>query len=269
MTFEEFLIKKKIDLAQLKASEPDLASEFESHYRQMGEKSFDHSKKFLFNKLRRAYHIKDEPKPVVPKEVIQVNKIASQAEPLLSPSVEATVYTPRFKPVGINTAPQTHAGDSKKENTLSFKPRFNPGVTKTAHEEYHANEAEEVKAEITNTGYKPRFKAVSAPQKDLNPEIDTSASSDPKPGFKPRFKPGITNIPPEEFIPESKNENRDEKPKPVYKPRFKPEITDTRATEPASEGRQENITGEGKPAYKPRFKAATHNPKNRTDGQEE
>ena len=82
MTFEEFLVKKKIDLAQFKTAEPGLFLEFESHYSQMGEKSFDHSKKFLFNKLRRAYHLKEEPKPLVAQEKIEVNEIASQAEPL-------------------------------------------------------------------------------------------------------------------------------------------------------------------------------------------
>lgn len=97
MTFEEFIAKKKIDLAQFKTAEPGLFSEFQNHYSQMGAKSFDHSKKFLFNKLRRTYHLKEEPKPAIVQEPVEVNKIASQAEPLLSPTVAATVYTPRFR----------------------------------------------------------------------------------------------------------------------------------------------------------------------------
>ena len=68
MTFEEFFIKKKIDLVQLKSAEPGLFSEFKSHFELMGEKSFDQVKKFWFNKLRRSYHLKEEPKPA--KETI-------------------------------------------------------------------------------------------------------------------------------------------------------------------------------------------------------
>lgn len=55
MSFEEFLISKKINIESFRLAEPErfelLASDFEA----MGEKSFDHSKKFIFNKLRLKY----------------------------------------------------------------------------------------------------------------------------------------------------------------------------------------------------------------------
>lgn len=57
MTFEEFFAKKKIDLSALKLTEPALFEELNSHYEQMGPKSFDHSKKYWFNKLRRKFPI--------------------------------------------------------------------------------------------------------------------------------------------------------------------------------------------------------------------
>lgn len=125
MTFEEFIIKKKIDLVQFKTAEPDLFSEFQSHYSQMGAKSFDHSKKFLFNKLRRTYLLKEEPKPVVAKETIEINDIASQAEPLLSPTIEATVYTPRFRAGGIAKPAQiAEKPDAVKTDKQAYTPRF-------------------------------------------------------------------------------------------------------------------------------------------------
>ncbi|POY34811.1 hypothetical protein C3K47_18405 [Solitalea longa] len=62
MTFEEFFAKKKIDLLALKAGMPSLYDEFKNHYEQMSEKSFDHSKKFWFNKLRLDFPLKEEPK---------------------------------------------------------------------------------------------------------------------------------------------------------------------------------------------------------------
>jgi hypothetical protein len=97
MTFEEFFAKKKIDLDQLKHAEPVLFDEFRFDYAQMGEKSFDHTKKYWFNKLRKIYHLRPKPKPEVKKP--EINPLASQAEPLSSPTiVEKPGYTPRFKP---------------------------------------------------------------------------------------------------------------------------------------------------------------------------
>jgi len=59
MTFEEFFIKKNIDLPALKAANPSLFEEFHLHFTIMGEKSFDHSKKFWFNRLRKDFKLPD------------------------------------------------------------------------------------------------------------------------------------------------------------------------------------------------------------------
>lgn len=63
MTFEEFFNKKKIDLDALKAAKAELYNELKSHYEQMSEKSYDHTKKFWFNKLRLEFPLKEEIKP--------------------------------------------------------------------------------------------------------------------------------------------------------------------------------------------------------------
>ena len=55
MTFEEFFAKKKIDLEALQKEQPDLFNEFKFHFEEMGEKSFDHSKKFWFNKMKTSF----------------------------------------------------------------------------------------------------------------------------------------------------------------------------------------------------------------------
>lgn len=128
MTFEKFLLKKKIDPVQLQSAEPSLFSEFRSHYSQMGEKSFDHSKKFWFNKLRRLYHLKEEPKVIkVPDEP---NKLAAQAEPLISPSIQATGYTPRFKSKIVPAAETGPAETTEKDipEKPVYKPRFKPSM---------------------------------------------------------------------------------------------------------------------------------------------
>lgn len=61
MTFEEFFNKKKIHIASLIVDNPELTKELVAHFDLMGEKSFDHAKKYLFNKWRRRYPL---PKPV-------------------------------------------------------------------------------------------------------------------------------------------------------------------------------------------------------------
>jgi hypothetical protein len=45
MTFDEFFLKKKIDLDNFKLGKPEIFAEFVSHYEQMSEKSLDHTKK--------------------------------------------------------------------------------------------------------------------------------------------------------------------------------------------------------------------------------
>lgn len=57
MTFEEFFIKKKINLELFEKEEPKLLFSLRKEYEVMGPKSFDHSKKFLFNIWRRKYKI--------------------------------------------------------------------------------------------------------------------------------------------------------------------------------------------------------------------
>jgi len=103
LTFEEFSAKKKIDLTLFQQAEPSFYSEFKGEYDQMGEKSFDHSKKFLFNKLRRAYHIKEEPK--IPKEIIEKTESTSQVEPLAPVDIEQKpAYKPGFNMKNIKPA---------------------------------------------------------------------------------------------------------------------------------------------------------------------
>ena len=78
MTFEEFFLKKKIDREALKLADPALHEEFRTHYAEMGSKSFDHTKKFLFNKLRHLYPL---------KEIAKTE----------NPNTEKSAYKPMFK----------------------------------------------------------------------------------------------------------------------------------------------------------------------------
>ena len=189
MTFEEFLIKKKIDPVQLQAKEQSFFSEFESHFLQMGEKSFDHSKKFWFNKLRRTYHLEEETKIVETPVIVQKK---SSTEPL---NQEKPIYKSRFNAAKTQ---QTDLITQETENNSPPKyiPRFKAAVN--ASEQNLAAEIDK-NVELEQNAipvYKPRFKAKIADTEEKQSEIQEESAPDlnsnPKSAYKPRFKPGIT-----------------------------------------------------------------------------
>jgi hypothetical protein len=97
LTFEEFFRKKKIDLQQLQVSEPALFAEFSKHYPLMGEKSFDHTKKYWFNGLRRTYPLKEIVKPhAVQAEAISQTAMQGVAVAAAQNANEA-IERPKFK----------------------------------------------------------------------------------------------------------------------------------------------------------------------------
>lgn len=255
MLFEEFFKKKKIDLAALQQGEPDLFSEFKEHFEQMGEKSFDHTKKYWFNKLRRLYPLPPEVKAEKPR---MENQVAEQtvsdtlteptprdAAPKLGfkPKFKAgtTTATPTEEPIAANT---TAAPIEQQEATpqaatpapkLGFKPKFKAGVTKPAEEQQSTQPDQEALAEpAANTlaeqpaaetpaakpAYKPRFQAKSMqPKPATEPAApDTDIGQDEK----PLETPATTTEP----QAESETNNPIETPAPVapkmgFKPRFK------------------------------------------------
>jgi hypothetical protein len=225
MTFEEFFNKKRIDLVALRAAEPGLFAEFEKHFVQMGEKSFDHTKKYWFNKLRLLYHLSPEQKP---EKMHLENRLAEQTivetltENIPAPS---TGFKPRFKPGMASKPAQTSdVKDSAPEQSATTTPEVNkaaethdqspPFEQEKAAMQQMANETprttdgerdeKQIEKSLTQkpAGFKPRFNKITqgtAPQtKEFNqqPEVknDTAGGSSakdnkaPKPaGFKPRF----------------------------------------------------------------------------------
>lgn len=249
MTFEEFFKKKRIDLDAFQLGNPGLLSEFKTHFEQMGEKSFDHTKKYWFNKLRGEYHLAAEVKTEKPK--IE-NQLAEQTvTDSINEAAEApapkTGFTPRYKAAAVPSPPSTEA------------------------------KAEELRADETpapaapKPGFTPRFKAgatkpVEAPAEEKSEE--TPAATPPKTGFTPRFKAGVTK--PSETTPgENKSEvaPETEKPKVGFTPRFKAGVT--KPVETASEVKAEETVTETPSApeatekpkgFTPRFKAGVTKP---------
>ena len=127
MNFEEFFKKKRIDLAALGAAEPGLFAEFEKHFALMGEKSFDHTKKYWFNKLRLQYHLAPEQKP---EKIHQENQIAEQTiVETLTESIPApaTGFKPRFKPgmAGKSPANTSDVKDVALKDSATATPEVN------------------------------------------------------------------------------------------------------------------------------------------------
>jgi hypothetical protein len=198
MTFEEFLIKKKIDPVLLKTAEQLLFFEFENHFIQMGEKSFDHSKKFWFNKLRRTYHLKEEAKParveadtskLPPSATKEQETNSSLTEPAKQ---EKSAYIPRFKAGPI----QKEELPAETDTPPAYKPRFKTAIKIQEQAEDTNLNKEPESGEKVKPVYKPRFKAqIAAPEAPLpenKEESPPQPNDQPKPAYKPRFKPGLT-----------------------------------------------------------------------------
>jgi hypothetical protein len=188
MTFEEFLIKKKIDPVQLQSKDQTFFSEFESHFLQMGEKSFDHSKKFWFNKLRRTYHLKEEIK-IVETPIIVQEKLS--AEPS---NQEKPKYQSRFNAAKIQHS-DLITQETEAKTTPKYIPRFKAAVNASEQNlAVEINKNAELEEKVIPV-YKPRFKAkigeIEEKQSEIQEEAAPDPNSNPKSAYKPRFKPGI------------------------------------------------------------------------------
>src|SRR5476651_853734 len=146
MTFEEFFKKKKINLQTFEEGEPALFAEFKTHYEQMGEKSFDHTKKYWFNKTRQRYPLAAE--------------IKTERVKIENPLAEQTV-----------TQALTEQPVAVEENKpkLGFVPKFRAAsMPKPASADVPDAElpVSEAPAEPTapKLGFKPKFKAASIPK---------------------------------------------------------------------------------------------------------
>jgi len=178
MTFEEFFKKKRIDLAALKAVEPTLFLEFDAHFEAMGEKSFDHTKKYWFNKLRRQF-------PSAPE--VKTEKAA-----IANPLAEQTI-----------TESLIDAGTTTPSPKVGFVPRFKAGSTPKPAENIDPASENSPDAAPPKVGFTPRFRTASTQKpienaeadKEVEPRDATENLAEEKPAetassksaFKPRF----------------------------------------------------------------------------------
>lgn len=224
LSFEDFFAKKNIDLTAFQAGEPALYKEFVLHYERMGEKSFDHSKKFWFNKLRKQYKRADDT-AVISKKTVAPQSIPHTTLPsetvAESASVKPVGFKPRFK-AATTANPEKEPTPTEKpqlegEKPKGFTPKFRPKGAKPAEEANDSSEKISTPTPSTKSseepkkpsGFKPRFKAGVTKKSDEDsdaPVLDTTSQDHPaagqlpteeapsKPkGFTPRFKAGVTH----------------------------------------------------------------------------
>lgn len=79
MTFEEYLISKKIDGVTFQAAEPALWAEWSALFAQMSPASFTSQKLYLINPIRRKYQLK-----ITPTETL---KPAVVSKPVFKPKI--------------------------------------------------------------------------------------------------------------------------------------------------------------------------------------
>jgi hypothetical protein len=101
----------------------------------MGEKSFDHTKKYWFNKVRRQYPLAPEVKTEkvhIENPVAEQTIIESLAEPGSTPPSAKLGFVPKFK-AGNMTKPSVDPEEKKEDPAtptpakLGFVPKFKAG----------------------------------------------------------------------------------------------------------------------------------------------
>jgi hypothetical protein len=241
MEFEEFFKKKRIDLDALQKVEPGLFSEFKTHFGLMGEKSFDHTKKYWFNKLRLQF---PAPAEIKTEKVKIDNPLAEQT--ITESLIEETATPPK----------------------LGFVPKFKANIPKPVVADIPAEtkaEEQPAAAPAPKLGFTPKFKAASPPKpaeqaEPAKPDGTSASAPAPKLGFTPKFKAANPPKPVEQAEAAKPEEASAPAPKLGFTPKFKaanmpkPAVEADKPVAPeATEDAPAPENTEAKPAYKPRF----------------
>jgi hypothetical protein len=259
MTFEEFFLKKKIDLNKLKQANDGLYTQFKSHFTLMGEKSFDHTKKYWFNRLRKDFRLSEEEEErlkALNQKIVAPTAVEAKAAETEAVAAKPTGFKPKFKAASLapketqtpeeeKTASEPVSGTATVAKPAGFKPRFKAGATPIKNEEVKSEEPQAIpetqeSKSSAPVGFKPRFKAgattVKAEDSKIQEPQATPNTDEPKPsapvGFKPRFKVGATTVKTEEPKVEepaqtdAENNSTDHKPL-GFKPKFKAKTSTT------------------------------------------
>jgi hypothetical protein len=120
MTFEEYLISKKIDQQTFQLAEPRLFDEWRAEFEQVHPNSFTAQKLYLINPIRRKYILKQEPAKIAEiteRKTEEVKPIVEMVDP---PSI--TVQQTSLEEKSISTESKPLPSPSKPARPV-FKPK--------------------------------------------------------------------------------------------------------------------------------------------------
>jgi hypothetical protein len=122
MTFEEYLITKKIDETTFRRAEPDLYESWRMEFEHVHPNSFTAQKLYLINPLRRKYLLKQEPAKIAEEKNEKIterkNEVAVEEKPTIA--VSSPNPLPEDK---INQPEEKPAVQSAKPARPVFKPK--------------------------------------------------------------------------------------------------------------------------------------------------
>src|SRR5690606_32918207 len=176
----------------------------------MGQKSFDHTKKFWFNKLRKQYALLEEEETTAKDQAVSaeiLETMSPDSAGIVAASSKPAGFKPRFKAGTTNAEEPDKAPDAESKpvepevpssKPAGFKPRFKARTTKAVEPDKSANaESKSAEMEVPSSkpaGFKPRFKAgaTKAVEPDKSPDaeskpVEPEVPSSKPAGFKPRF----------------------------------------------------------------------------------
>jgi hypothetical protein len=96
VTFEEYLISKKIDSAAFKAAEPVRWQEWEQLFSTMSAESFTSQKLYLINPIRRKHQLKDAPPQTQTNTPQATPPVTERTTGEVKPKVAKPVFKPKI-----------------------------------------------------------------------------------------------------------------------------------------------------------------------------
>ncbi|MBK0403294.1 hypothetical protein I5M27_09875 [Adhaeribacter sp. BT258] len=201
MTFEEYLTKRRVNVAAFAAAEPQRFAEWQLWYSQMHPESFYVMVKMVLNDVRRNFWLAEVPKPVV-APASEAAAAGAPARPagrraaIPGPAATATPETAQPEiPIEITAKsgaeiPETKPAETKSTDSETsqeaavakpVRPVFKPRAvirkpTTTSSEEISSETPETVKALETAGESKP--KAINS--EDIKPETENLTSENPE-----------------------------------------------------------------------------------------
>lgn len=188
--FDIFFEEKRIDLKAFRENRKDLCEELEKLFNQIGPRSFDQQKKFLFNPLRLDFPLKtplpEKSKPIKTKPALRKKTIKAPRSVQQGTNEEA----PQEK---SNPAPPLKRPVMKPKATAKPKPPplKRPLMKKKDSAEGKTGEESKAKPPLKRPIMKPKGDAKPKPPPLKRPLMKKKEANEEKPSQEPKKAPPL------------------------------------------------------------------------------